>query len=597
MKSSTPALCFVAVLFFSSCQREITQRLDSASDTYSDSLTILDFFPRMVKVGDSVLIAGKRFDPSLNGNVVTVNSLQQVMFQASDTLLVVRIVPGTTSGRITVKARNQQAISSDTLIIAAYTQTQPIILSFSPDSVQIGDTVLIEGKGFSPILSDNIVTVNTTLAEVLQATDSTLLIKVSGGTTTGKITVTVNAQRTTSSRELVIVSSVQTPLSISSFVPDFAKIGDTVTINGTGFSPVVMENSVTINNTAAQVISASSKVLVVKVLAGTTTGKISVMVNGKTASSFNDLFIVTAGGPWVRKADFPGMWSGFPAGDYTGVTGISVGENGYFLKSGQLWEYSPSQNIWTRKKGSSMDIYCFAFSIGKKIYVGYSGKGYVPDSVNLLEYDLLTDSWTKKRNLPIQPRIAPFGFAVNGVGYVGGGQISFDAANMNAHDFWKYDALNDTWSRLADFPGPWTIGISGLAIGNEGYVYDAGLGYPQAPIFASGKGRLWKYDVNSNTWIEKATNPGGNGAMSAATFAIGNKGYVALSIYNGATSPKNDFWMYDPSTNTWTKRADVGGGLRWFGSGFSIGNKGYVGLGTGNTIYQQKKDFWEYTPE
>jgi hypothetical protein len=55
--------------------------------------------------------------------------------------------------------------------------------------------------------------------------------------------------------------------------------------------------------------------------------------------------------------------------------------------------------------------------------------------------------------------------------------------------------------------------------------------------------------------------------------------------------------MYDPAFDTWTKKADVGGDLRWFGSGFAIGNRGYVGLGTGGTFAQQKKDFWEYTPE
>ncbi len=55
--------------------------------------------------------------------------------------------------------------------------------------------------------------------------------------------------------------------------------------------------------------------------------------------------------------------------------------------------------------------------------------------------------------------------------------------------------------------------------------------------------------------------------------------------------------MYDPATNAWTKKADVGGSLRWFSAGFAIGNKGYVGLGTGNTESDEKRDFWEYSPE
>ena len=41
----------------------------------------------------------------------------------------------------------------------------------------------------------------------------------------------------------------------------------------------------------------------------------------------------------------------------------------------------------------------------------------------------------------------------------------------------------------------------------------------------------------------------------------------------------NDFWEYDPSTNTWTQKADFGGTARNWAVGFSIGNKGYIGTG------------------
>lgn len=156
----------------------------------------------------------------------------------------------------------------------------------------------------------------------------------------------------------------------------------------------------------------------------------------------------------------------------------------------------------------------------------------------------------RKRNLPIAPRLAAFAFAVNNTGYVGSGQIGFDPDSMHAHDFWKYNADEDLWSRQADFPGPWTIGISGFAINNEGYVYDAGLGFPQAPTANSSEGRLWHYDETTNTWTEKATCPGGVGAMSAVAFSIGSKGYVAISRHDQQSSPTNNFWMYDPATNT-----------------------------------------------
>ena len=85
--------------------------------------------------------------------------------------------------------------------------------------------------------------------------------------------------------------------------------------------------------------------------------------------------------------------------------------------------------------------------------------------------------------------------------------------------------------------------------------------------------------------------------MSAVAFSIGAKGYVAVSMLDRQESPRDDFWMYDPTANNWTKKADVGGGLHWFGSGFAVGGKGYVGRELGNTYDDQKKDFWEYPPE
>ena len=382
-------------------------------------------------------------------------------------------------------------------------------------------------------------------------------------------------------------------LTISGFSPANAKVNDTVIITGAGFGSAVSNVTVKINDIPQQVINVKPDTIRIKVISATTSGKISVIIDGQSTSSTNDLVVVQAPvPPWVQKKDFAAQWS-----DYSSALGISAGNRGFYFK-GQLWEYLPQQDSWIKKADKPADgagSFNCGFVINNQVFIAYGGYTTL-DSVKLWAYNLSTDTWTKKKNLPIQPRISPFGFAVNNVGYVGGGQISF-AANMHAHDFWKYDEQNDTWSRMPDFPGPWTIGISGFTIGSEPYVYDAGTGYPQAPLAGTSQGRLWHYNVTSNSWEEKASCPGGTGNFSAAVFSIGTKGYVGVSVTKNPPEPKNDFWMYDPALNTWTKKTDVGGGLRWFGSGFAIGDRGYVGLGTGNTFAQQKKDFWEYTPE
>ena len=49
-----------------------------------------------------------------------------------------------------------------------------------------------------------------------------------------------------------------------------------------------------------------------------------------------------------------------------------------------------------------------------------------------------------------------------------------------------------------------------------------------------------------------------------------------------AVISRNDFWEYDPATNTWTQKADFGGTARQYATGLSIGSKGYIGTGNGS---------------
>jgi len=64
------------------------------------------------------------------------------------------------------------------------------IASISPETGSEGDFIGITGVGFSEIPEENLVKFNGIQAEVESATESTLLVKVPTGATTGKVTVT-----------------------------------------------------------------------------------------------------------------------------------------------------------------------------------------------------------------------------------------------------------------------------------------------------------------------------------------------------------------------------------------------------------------------
>lgn len=97
-------------------------------------------------------------------------------------------------------------------------------------------------------------------------------------------------------------------------------------------------------------------------------------------------------------------------------------------------------------------------------------------------------------------------------------------------------------------------------------------------------------------WIQKA-DFGGVARHRTTMLTIGNKIYIGLGHYNGA-GPNvlfNDWWEYDPSTNSWSQKADYLGGNCYHATGFTMNNLAYVGTGrtseTGSILVQ---NFYKY---
>jgi len=93
--------------------------------------------------------------------------------------------------------------------------------------------------------------------------------------------------------------------------------------------------------------------------------------------------------------------------------------------------------------------------------------------------------------------------------------------------------------------------------------------------------------IGSEAWNQK-TNFGGVGRHRGTGVSIGNKGYMGLGHYNGA-GPNimfQDWWEFDPSSNTWTQKANYPFPT-YAASQFTIGYKCYVGTGVsaGNLFY------------
>lgn len=230
------------------------------------------------------------------------------------------------------------------------------------------------------------------------------------------------------------------------------------------------------------------------------------------------------------------------------------------------------------------------------------GKGYIitgSDSAgNLLNdgwsYDPVADAWTVLAPFPGGSRRGAVGFSVKDTGYVATG---FDGSN-ELKDIWRYDAGNDTWTRLQDlgsylagnFPGR----TSATAITTDTIAYLVG-GYDGSPGYVK---QVLRFNPSNDTTWSLARNFANvsdlslSGRRWGSGFAIGNAVYCGTGFTN-SQDIKQDVWRYDPTINSWAQVADFGGGFRSNAFAFSLWGKGYIGGGD-NGAYSN--DVWCYLP-
>ncbi len=96
-------------------------------------------------------------------------------------------------------------------------------------------------------------------------------------------------------------------------------------------------------------------------------------------------------------------------------------------------------------------------------------------------------------------------------------------------------------------------------------------------------------------WVQKATFSG-TGRHRASGASVGNRGYLGLGHINAVVDILyDDWWEYDPGSDTWTQKANYGGGLRYHAVAFTIGNFIYVGTGRDPNVVLHT-DFWKFDP-
>lgn len=227
-----------------------------------------------------------------------------------------------------------------------------------------------------------------------------------------------------------------------------------------------------------------------------------------------------------------------------------------------------------------------SFSIDNKLYVGTG----IHDTFEkyFFVYNYNNNSWQAIKNLPSKARANGISFSIGNYGYVGLGYSCIGEGLCNTeyyNDLWRYNPENDSWTKMADFPGAARANSTSFVINDKAYV-TGGSSY--------GDNDLWEYNSSTNAWTKKADYPGGCFSRGGS-FSLNNKGYVGFGWW-GYTC--KDFWEYDPQTDTWLEKAEFPGEARYGAVALSLNGKGYLATGVNQgTTKNYLTDFWKYDPE
>ncbi len=233
------------------------------------------------------------------------------------------------------------------------------ITELAPTEGAVGETITIDGTGFSTTTGNDTVKFNGTAATVSAATAWALTVKVPTGATTGTVTVKTTTEGPVTSAQTFTVAASPAPQA-TSISPSISTAGSSVTISGSNFETAHTSNdAVAINGMRAPVTSATSTALHVTV-PGVTLGGHTIVTTPYGTVTGPDLYIPPEGlaaskvGPTGRlTVGGSGATLNFTAaekiglGIFDGTVGerISVTTSELTIAGGELSIWSPAGKL------------------------------------------------------------------------------------------------------------------------------------------------------------------------------------------------------------------------------------------------------------
>jgi N-acetylneuraminic acid mutarotase len=160
-------------------------------------------------------------------------------------------------------------------------------------------------------------------------------------------------------------------------------------------------------------------------------------------------------------------------------------------------------------------------------------------------YDPATNNWTTKASMPTARSNVAVA-TVSGIIYAIGGEASYSPLSTVE----AYNPATNAWTTKAAMPTARSEAAA-VAVNNKIYVFGGNNGPYGSPTFLH---TVEEYDPTTNTWTTKADMPTGRAVLAAA----GVNGIVY--VMGGSTDGCNGSTVmeaYDPATNSWTTQTSM----------------------------------------
>jgi len=205
--------------------------------------------------------------------------------------------------------------------------------------------------------------------------------------------------------------------------------------------------------------------------------------------------------------------------------------------------------------------------------------------------DTFTDSpyqpikFVKETVMPGSGRSSAVAFVINEKGYVALGR---DASATALSDCWEFDPALESWTAKAPFPGTARVKAMAAVVNNKAYI---GLGYFNSGVYneKSYPKDVWMFDPNTNSWTRKKDFPS-KASNACVSFVINN--YIYIGAGYAEFGFTNEFWKYDTEKDSWIQLNDFPGKAR--SGGIICSNGERIFFGTGYTSINEN-DWWEYS--